>query len=272
MGKFFTVVALLMLAFVAEAKLFVPDSEYWSVWDAADNTNLAVIDHDEWQALLDAFLITDTADAIYRVDYAAVTVADRKRLQAYITALASLDPRQYSKAEQKAYWINLYNALTVELVLAHSPVESIRKIYGGLFSSGPWKKQLVTVAGLALSLNDIEHRILRPLWADPRIHYAVNCASLGCPNLAASAYTAVNSEKLLDESARAYVNHPRGVGFESGQLTASSIYDWFDVDFGDDEQALRRHWLRYAEPALARQIRAYRGRIRYTYDWTLNAP
>ena len=157
-----------------------------------------------------------------------------------------------NRVEQKAYWINLYNALTVKVVLGRHPVKSIRDIrLGGLFSSGPWDARLATVEGEKVSLNDIEHRILRPIWRDNRIHYAVNCASVGCPNLAAEPYTAANTERLLDEGARAYVNHPRGLFGEKGRITASRIYDWYREDFAASEKGLVDHFRSYAAPALA---------------------
>ena len=128
-------------------------------------------------------------DGIARIGYGAVSDEDRKSLDAYIAALAGHpgSRRALNRAEQQAYWINLYNALTVQVILDHYPVESIRDIdiSPGLFADGPWGKKLVTIEGEAVSLDDIEHRILRPIWKDPRIHYAVNCASIGCPNLQA---------------------------------------------------------------------------------------
>jgi hypothetical protein len=100
----------------------------------------------------------------------------------------------------------------------------------------------------------------------------VNCASLGCPNLAARAYTAADIESLLDEAARAYINHPRGVAFENGRLTLSSIYNWFDVDFGESDVAVLEHLAKYAAPDLAGRLAGYDGRIKYDYDWRLNRP
>jgi len=252
--------------------LFAPDSELWAIWNVADESSTATIDHGDWQQVLDAYLVTAGTDGINRFDYANITDGDRARLKRYIEQLAMTDPRTYPRAEQRAYWINLYNAVTVEVVLQYYPVKSIRDIGRGLLSSGPWKKQWVEVAGQPLTLNDIEHRILRPIWRDPRTHYAVNCASLGCPNLAARAYTAADIDSLLDEAARAYINHPRGVAFENGRLTLSSIYKWFDVDFGESDVAVLEHLAKYAEPELAGRLAGYGGRIRYDYDWRLNKP
>jgi len=268
-------ITLLLLALVVtsgQAKLFVPDLEPWDIWAVSDENNTDRIDHSEWQSILDTYLLSDTADGINRFRYAAVSETHRRRLQDYLDGLARIDPRIYPLAEQRAYWINLYNALTIQLVLAHYPVKSIRKIFGGILASGPWDEKLIEVTGIPLSLNDIEHRILRPIWRDPRIHYAVNCASLGCPNLATRAFTAANSEHLLDAGARAYINHPRGVSIHKDRLTASSIYDWYDTDFGDSMEGLRQHWLLYATPELKKQLGDYQGKIRYDYDWKLNRP
>jgi len=227
--------SLCLLAIPGHTKLFETDIEPWDIWVPFDADNTGTIAHTEWQSLLDTYLVTDTVDGIYRFDYGAVTVADRARLQAYLDELAGIDPRNYPRAEQQAYWINLYNALTVSLVIDKYPVKSIRKIYGGLLNTGPWDTQLIEVAGVPLTLNDIEHRILRPIWRDPRIHYAVNCASLGCPNLAAEAYTAANTEQLLEQGAHDFINSSRGVAVIDNRITASSIYKWYDTDFGDGE-------------------------------------
>jgi len=185
-----------------------------------------------------------------------------------------------------AYWINLYNALTVQIVLTHYPVDSIRDIdiapdvISGWFSDGPWGAKLLTVEEEQMSLDDIEHRILRPIWQDNRIHYAINCASLGCPNLAPVAYTSTNLEQLLDQGAREYINHPRGVLFKHGKLSVSSIYLWFSEDFGGDQAGILQHLRRYASGPLADTLRVYHGgltslghtRIHHHYDWRLNAP
>ncbi len=255
-----------------QAKLFVPDSDLWAFWATADDANPQQVDHSAWQALLDRYRSVNAADSIARFDYAGVTMEDRELLKAYLNALSGLDPRMLSRAEQRAYWINLYNALTVEVVLRYYPVKSIRKIEGGLFDLGPWSEPYLTIAGQTLTLNDIEHRILRPGWNDPRIHYAVNCASLGCPDLAAEAYTAANTEALLDANARAYINHPRGVTVAGNKATASSIYNWFDVDFGGDEAGVVAHWLQYADAELAAELAAAgdKLKIKYGYDWSLN--
>jgi hypothetical protein len=264
--------ALLVTAALVPAALAgAPAAESWAFWQPSTPTASLSVDHAPWQRLLTQYVDTEHPSGINRFDYAVVSEADRASLTAYLATLGRIDPRELNRNEQYAFWINLYNALTVDLVLTHYPVDSIRDI-GGWLSTGPWDRELIEVAGQALTLNDIEHRILRPIWRDPRIHYAVNCASLGCPNLAALAYTASNVETLLEQQAIDYVNHRRGVAVEGDRLTLSRIFDWYAEDFGDSRAELISHLHRYADERLARNIVAADGRIRYQYDWALNKP
>jgi hypothetical protein len=175
-----------------------PGSDPWPLWQRHDDTNRAVIDQAPWAGYLRRYVRAGGTGANL-VAYAGVTPPDRAALTADIARLAGLTISTYSRGEQWAYWINLYNALTVSTVLAHLPVASITKIdiSPGLFSSGPWDAKLVAVEGTKLSLKDIEHRILRPIWRDPRTHYSVNCASLGCPNLAVVPWSAAAMEAML---------------------------------------------------------------------------
>ena len=147
---------------------------------------------------------------------------------------------------------------------------SILRMSKRFFAIGPWDDEVTTIAEQAITLNDIEHRILRPIWRDHRVHYAVNCASLGCPNLQTEAFTRANTDRLLANGERSYVNHPRGVYIDDrGRLFVSRIYDWYRDDFAKDDQALlsylSQHHLR-----LANALQTYEGRIRYEYDWALN--
>jgi hypothetical protein len=104
------------------------------------------------------------------------------------------------------------------------------------------------------------------------VHYALNCASLGCPNLAREAYAPFNIERLLEAGARAYVNHPRGVRFAGDTLVVSSLYVWFQADFGDSREGVLAHLRRYAAPALAERLAGWSGGYDHAYDWALNAP
>ena len=247
-------------------------------WDASDETSVDRIDHGSWQNLLDRYLRAHSS-GINRFDYAALKASDKDitGLADYLAHLQSLDPREYSRAEQKAYWINFYNALTVQVVLEAYPVDSIRDISNsflrGFIFPGPWEDMVAHVAGLDLCLDNIEHGILRPIYRDNRIHYAVNCASLGCPNLLPTAFTAANTETLLDTGAREYVNHQRGVDFvDDDFIVISSIYDWFVEDFGGSEEGAIKHLIKYADQELVERLRNFEGSVDYDYDWGLNQP
>ncbi|MHA3979989.1 DUF547 domain-containing protein [Halovulum sp. GXIMD14794] len=224
-------------------------------------------DHGAWDAIL-ARHRRMGPDGIARFDYAR---ADRAAVRAYLGALSATDPASLSSAAAFAYYVNLYNALTVDVVLGTWPVGSIREIGGNLIAPGPWRQKLVNVAGQSLSLDDIEHGILRPVWRDPRVHYAVNCASLGCPDLAPRAYTAGRLGAMLDQGARAYVNHPRGTQVTDGRLQVSSIYQWFKEDFGGTDAGVIAHLRRYAEPQLASQLGGIARISADRYDWRINA-
>ena len=227
--------------------------------------------HGPWERLLQTY-ITRGDDGVNRFDYQAVTPQDRSALQTYLGTLQATTVSELPRAEQMALWINLYNALTVEVVLEAYPVGSIREIKNGLISIGPWGKDRVKVEGQALSLNDIEHKVLRKQWDDPRIHYAVNCASWSCPDLADRAYTAQRLEAMLNDGARAYINHPRGVWFDEGRLQVSSIYRWYKEDFGDSDEGVIAHLKRYAAPDLKARLDGVDHIAGTDYDWTLNEP
>ncbi len=256
---------------VPRAEAFAPKSELWERWTAHSPSATATIDHSQWDAFLSRNLVTNAGD-VNRLAYAKVSKADRRTLADYLSTLSAVRIGEYSRVEQRAYWINLYNALTVDVVLEHYPVDSIRdiSISPGLFSVGPWGKKLIRVDGEELSLDDIEHRILRPIWKDPRIHYAVNCAALGCPELMGVAFTAANTEELLDRGAKNYINSEHGAYVDSdARLFASSLYDWYQQDFGGDETGVIEHLRLYAGPELARKLEGITEVYDFDYDWTL---
>ena len=182
-----------------------------------------------------------------------------------------------SRARAFATWINLYNAVTLQVVLERYPIASIRDIRSegtGLDPRaliGPWRTKRVTVEGRRLSLDDIENTILRPTFHDSRVHYAINCASIGCPNLMPRAWRAETLEADLDAAARAYVNHPRGVSVNAnGSLRASSIYRWFRADFGGSDANVIAHLRRYGSPELAQGLAGATRIAGHGYDWALN--
>lgn len=251
-------------------RLFAPDAELWPRWQQHDAADQRQIDHAAWNGFLGTYVNRST-DGMTRIGYGKVSDADKNALANYINGLTALDIDGYSRPQQFAYWVNLYNSLTVRVVLDHYPVKSIRDIdiSPGLFADGPWKKKLLKVQGEKLGLDDIEHRILRPIWADPRIHYVVNCASVGCPDLQTVAFTAGNTARLLDKAARDYVNHPRAVRVDQSGVTVSSIFNWFRSDFAKDGGVLG-HIRIYADDELRTQLKGVDSINDYGYDWSLN--
>lgn len=262
------VLAALLLPLPAAA---APKADPWPRWERHDPGSTLRVDHETWRGFLAAHVRTQP-DGSTAVTYGAVDAAGRASLDAYLAAMQGVRVSLLPRPEQLAYWINLYNALTVAVILDHYPVASIRDIdiSPGLFSDGPWGAKLATVEGEQLSLDDVEHRILRPVWRDSRIHYAVNCASRGCPDLRPEPFEAGRIDRQLDEAAAAFVNHPRGVSLRDGRLTVSSIYRWFVEDFGGDERGVLRHLRAYASPGLVLRLQEHDTIDGYDYDWSLN--
>lgn len=244
-----------------------PKKQMWEFWNSSSESSELSVDHRAWSVFLDKYVEKRSEESMSLVKYSLVSELDHKALKVYIDNLSRLTITDYKRSEQLAYWINLYNAVTVDLVLDHYPVKSIKDIkLSGFFVSGPWKKKLLKIQGQELSLNDIEHRILRPIWNDARIHYAVNCASIGCPELQKEPFLPDNSEELLETAAYDYINSPRGVHFKKGKLVLSSIYSWFMEDFGGSEEEVLKHIGKYLDPS-----RELKGRISYDYNWNLNS-
>ncbi len=165
----------------------------------------ATVDHAIWDRQTKAYVKPD-ATGLNRVDYKRWKADGHKDLKAYVALCRRVDPANLDKPEQFAFWANLYNARTVDIVLDKYPVKSIKDIsLGGglkaLVGGGPWQAKAVKVSGIDLSLDDIEHKVLRALFKDARVHYALNCASYGCPNLQAGAFTGAALDAQLDAGA-----------------------------------------------------------------------
>ena len=217
-------------------------------------------------------------DGVNRVDYARwqASAQDLTSLHDYISYLAARTPSKMPRNDAFAFWVNLYNAITLKVVLDRYPVSSIRVIKSdGLFDPkayiGPWRTKRVTVEGQSYSLDDIENNILRAGFKDPSVHYAVNCASYGCPNLQAIAWTGSGLIANLEAAARDFINHPRGVTVLPGnRLRVSSIYKWFNADFGGSDAGVLAHLRKYAGPALAAALTSQPAIAEDAYDWSLN--
>lgn len=176
-------------------------------------------DHNKWNALLQKNVSKDGT-----VNYKAFQ-KDGKELQSYLDELSARVPnRSWSRNAILAYWINTYNAFTVKLILDNMPIKSIKDI------NNPWGKKFISLANKKYSLEEIEHEILRKM-DEPRIHFAINCASFSCPNLLNSAYTETKLEQQLNTVAKSFINDKSKNSITANKIEISKIFDWFAGDF-----------------------------------------
>ena len=260
------------LLVITGLKLFAaPEADLWARWSKSDENSKVVVSHEAWDQILQQFVI-ERDDGVALVAYDDFADADRQILDDYVFSLEDTIVTKLNRDEQRAFWINMYNAVTVKVILDHEPTESIREIdiASDVLANGPWKAKLVEVEGQELTLDDIEHRILRPIWQDARTHYAINCGAISCPNLHDRAFTAENMEATLDKLAKGYVNDPRGLQVNDGEVHASKIYQWFQADFGGTEEAVLDHVRNYASDELREKLSGITSITSYGYDWALN--
>ena len=229
--------------------------------------------HSPWDTILSQYL-SEHADGVNRFDYDALrtNTEDRARLEQYINDLSTQKPSLMEHDHAFAFWANLYNAVTIKVILDAAPSRSIRQIRPRPWNIGPWGQDRVTVEGRNLSLNNIEHDIMRDEFESAQVHYTVNCASMGCPNLKTTAWRGDTLSADIEAAARAYINHPRGVTVTDRGLVVSNIYQWFKADFGGDNDGVMAHLLEYAEPDLVAAINANPRIVGHEYDWALNRP
>ena len=206
------------------------------------------------------------------VNYASLKTEHRK-LKKYLEYLAGINPDELSRDDAFAYYINLYNAATIDLIVENFPgIDSIKDI-GGFFNQ-PWKIEFITLKGKKVHLDHVEHEILRPTYKDPRIHFAVNCASMGCPPLHTKPFEGETLIATLDELTRRNMADPAHTRLEGGDLYVSKVFDWFGEDWGtkEDKIAFVR---KYSSPEQAAAIDRLGGSLNLKYshwDWTLNDP
>lgn len=202
------------------------------------------------------------------VDYRGFKKHESK-LDRYLKVLEEVDSKTLSRAEQFAFYVNAYNAWTIKLILSGYPgVKSIKDL-GSLFKS-PWKKKICRIDGDIITLDNIEHDILRPRFRDPRVHFAVNCASKGCPPLRSEPYRGSTLDKQLDDSVSSAINNPARCRLERKILYLNKIFDWFSEDF---EGGVVDFVLKYAKGDLKNRLEAnkYKIKVKYiNYDWSLN--
>lgn len=219
-----------------------------------------LVDHTSWSTLL-ASHVTPLGNVNYEG-----FVEEAAKLQEYLDQLSENPPgKNWSDNDELAYWINAYNAFTVKLIIDHYPLKSIKDIAGGLpMINTPWDIKFFKIGGIDFDLNTIEHNILRVEFEEPRIHFAVNCASFSCPKLKNEAYIGERVNEQLDEQAREFIFNA-----DKNQVTASAtkiskIFSWFEDDFNKKGSVLS--FIKKYQPALDET-----NEIQYIdYIWTLN--
>ena len=213
------------------------------------------IDHSLWDHLLKQY-VADHGDVNYKGFKQDVDL-----LNTYINQLSTTIPSEHwSKQEQLAYYINVYNANTVKLIIDHYPIKSIKDI------KNPWSKKRIYIGDKNYSLSEIENDILRKL-DEPRIHFAINCASKSCPKLLNVAYTAENVDSLLELTAKEFINNPDKNRISENSVQLSKIFDWYKKDFTDNGSLID-----YINHYSLVKINS-KAKIDYLeYDWNLNEP
>ncbi len=237
-------------------------------------TQVAVMDHSAFDALLRAHVVKGM------VNYDAF--AKSAEFQRYLAKLAATDPASLPRSEQLAFWINAYNAYTIQLINAHRERESIRNInksLGFVKAYGPWKEKMAVVGKKAYGLDEIEQDIIRPRYSEPRIHFALVCAAMGCPPLRSEAYTGASLDAQLDDQARTFLlqsPEKNRVDVASRTIHVSPIFVEFRdyiQDFGGSKASVGKFIAKYYPAGPQRDLLlsgSYTVEVT-NYDWTLNS-
>ena len=224
----------------------------------------APVDHSAFDKLLKKY-VNDKG----MVNYKGLK-ADQKEFNSYLNMLSKNPPAaSWSKQEQMAYWINAYNAYTIRLILDHYPLKSIKDIGSSIqipFVTTPWASKFFTIGGEKMSLDEIEHGTLRKKYNDPRIHFALVCASMSCPRLRPEAYTAAKLEQQLDDQGRDFLNNPAKNKITAGKTQLSKYFDWYKGDWNDNGQSVVKWVNKYSTTKITDNTE-----ISYLdYNWKLN--
>jgi len=222
------------------------------------------IDHDQWDEILNRFI-----DENGHVDYNGL-LSERNKLTSYLQLLSENppDPFSWTINERIAYWINAYNAFTLDLILEHYPIERIKDIGSSIqipFINSPWDIKFIRIGNRELDLNNIEHGILRKEFDEPRIHFAIVCASMSCPGLRREAYTSSKLDSQLNQQAEIFINDLFKNEIEPEKLKISKIFKWFNGDFTQEGTLIE-----YLNKFSNVQIQG-NAKIEFKpYDWNLN--
>jgi len=230
-----------------------PTSEQPAPQEEAKESLPAKPNHDAFDALLRKYVSSSG-----KVDYQGFK-ADKNALQAYLDDLSAHPPQSdWSRNEKMAFWINAYNAYTIKLIVDNYPVSSITNLHGGK----PWDVKWIKIGDKTYTLNNIENDILRPVYKDARIHFAVNCAAKSCPPLHNRAYTSANLNSTLEARTKEFINNSKFNTLNTNSVEVSKIFDWYKADFGN--------LIDYLNQYATTKINAGANVNFMDYDWGLN--
>ena len=232
------------------------------IFGSAASSRASTVNNEIWAELLGKYITPNG------VNYTGFK-KDEERLDQYLKILENTDPEKLPRNEQYAYYINAYNAWTIKLILSDYPGVKSIKDFGTILKS-PWQKKWVRINGDVITLDHVEHEILRPRYKDPRVHFAINCSAASCPPLSPDPYLADKLDQQLDDSTRSFVNDADSYRLEGNTLYVSRIFKWFSEDFNEDPLGF---YLQYAEGDLKEKLTRNKDRIQVKYlhyDWSLN--
>jgi hypothetical protein len=257
------ILSITLMSFNFFEPVSAPKPKIWPQWETFNPVSLESINHNQWDQILKVYL-KKNINYINLMDYGRLKKDGKKALDEYIEVLNETPISLYSRNEQKAFWINLYNALTVQIIAAYYPVNSILEI------PSAWDKKLAKVNGIDISLNDIQHKILRPIWRDALIHYSLNQGALSSPNLLRIAFTGRNVNQLIELASHSYINNHPATHIRNGNLVVSKMYSWFKEDFGGTDQNIIFHLRNFAEVELLEILEKKNSIKTFEFDWSLN--
>ncbi len=222
------------------------------------------VDHSAFDDLLSTYVDSDGM-----VDYEGIQQAHAEVLKPYLETLANAQVDGLSPDEELAFWINAYNALTIDLIVRHYPVEDIFETY----EDNPFEKTVGVVAGNEVSLDELEHDFIDARFDDPRFHFALVCAAMSCPPLRQEAYTGDRLDQQLEEQTRQFIRDESHNQIEGQHATIhlSTIFDWFEDDFGGSPEGVQQYLATFFDGETRARLEAAAFAVEYnTYDWTLN--
>ncbi len=251
-----------------------PKAKLIKFWDDREPASAIQVNHDAWQDILNLYVDDQHASGINRFDYEAVTAGDALKIKTYLDYLQQMEPRQLNSLEAQAFWINLYNAIMVDKIVdayQSGSSRAINRLLRGGLRSTRWNRNVAEVVMQDISLDDIEHGILRPIWKDPRIHFALVTGALSGANVLKTAFDGENNEVLLEQAKNDFFAHPKAVRIEDGRIVLNSVFDWYAEDFAPNKSALLQYVQENAPESTRRSMLGL-SRTGFDYTWDLNAP